>query len=476
MIKQELNLTEMLPMEVTIRVDDDIVHQGPAHSFLRPFMEDLRAMMSADIRPTEVLVHTDASNDRHLETDTLEVTNVAIVSGKLRLTTASNHGINTGEYCYVMNVNTITGGTYLGYQEVTDISTTVIELTNTAGLTGTHSDAISIPFIRKAEEVDEHADFWTFSNSQIRLGRGNTANTVSTTSMADEIPCIDSSTDAGTFDPATATPTIATPAVGATDSDIEIEQAFDNNSGGTISVDEVGIWALASSPGSTNHYHHLIIRDVLGATVNVNDGQTLTVTYNLKTDVPATTGGILVQWNEIFYRQLTLLSREAKTIDNANSVLGANAGNFRVSGYGGSSKTGTAIPLGENADRYGIQLGSSTTNVVNTNYALQDGGGTDQRFPHGNGTDELYHSGTYVGDVETSGSNVEFTCHKVFDNQSGVGITANDIGLYCSFYNVFTGNYYAIAAHCLARFQIGGGVTIPNGQLAKAEITIQITV
>ena len=476
MIKKNLNLSELMPMTVTVKVDDDVVHEGPAHSYLRPFMESLRGMMSADVRPTDTFVETNVNGDRHLEGNTLEVTTVSIVSGKMRLTTASSHGLLTDEYCYVMNVNTITGGTYLGYQRVTFISSTVIELTDTAGLSGSHSNAISVPYIRRADQVTEHADSWTFSNGQIRLGRGTTANSVSTTAMDDPIPCIASSTDAGTFDPATTTPTIATPAVGATDSDIEIEQAFDNNSGASIDVEEVGIWALASSPSSSTHYHHLMIRDVLGSTVTVNDGQTLTVTYNLKTDVPATTGGILVQWNEIFYRQLTQTSREAKTIDNLNSVLGANAGNFRVAGYGGNSKTGTATPLGEDADRYGIQLGSSTTSVVNTNYALQDGGGTDQRFPHGGGTDELYHSGTYVGDVETSGSNVEFTCHKVFDNQSGAGVTANDIGLYCSFYNVLAGNYYATAAHCLARFQIGGGITIPNNQLAKAEITIQITV
>ena len=477
MIKQDLNLNEMLPMTVTVRVDDEIKHHGVAHSFLRPFMEDLRSFMSADVKAEEILVETNVSNGRYLEENTVQVTTVALVSGKMRLTTSVAHGLSTDEYAYVMNVNTITGGSYLGYQRVTFISSTVIELADTAGLSGTHSDSISIPYIRRADQVTEHNDSYTYGRPQIRLGRGSTANSVTTTAMDDPIVCLNSATtQAGTMETVTQDATISTPVVGATDSDIEIEQAFDNNSGATISVDEVGIWCLASSPASTIHYHHLIIRDVLGSTVNVNDGQRLTVTYNLFTDVPATTGGILIQFNETLYRQLAQTTREVKTIDNANSTLGQNAGQFRVAGYGGNTPSGTSGAEGENSDRYGIQLGSSTTNVVNTNYALQDGVGADKRFPHGDAADQLYHSGTYVGDVTTSGSNISFVCHKIFDNQSGAGITANDIGLYYSFFNVFAGNYYAVASHCMARFQISGGVTIPNGQLAKAEITIQITV
>ena len=471
----DLDLNECVPMTVTLAVDGKEKYKAPAHSFLLPYMEALRGMMSADTMNQDIKVETNVNGDRHLEGNTVQVTSVAISSGKMRLTTATAHGLATDEYCYVMNVNTVTGGSYLGYQRVTFLSLTEIELADTAGLSGTHSDAISIPFIRRADQITEHTDSYTFSNAQIRVGRGTTANSVSTTVLADPIVCLNSATTAAGTMEAASNPTIATPAVGGTDSDIEITQTFDNNSGANIDVDEVGIWAIASSPANTIHYHHLIVRDVLASTVTVADGETLTVTYNLKTDVPATTGGILVQWNEIFYRQLAQTSREAKTIDNANSVLGANAGNFRVAGYGGNGKTGTAGALGENSDRYGLQLGSSTKNVVNTDYALNDGS-SDQRFPHGDGTDELYHSGSYVGEIETSGSNISFVIHKVFENQSGSDITAEDCGLYCSFFNASLGVYYAIAAHCLARFQISGSLVIPDEQIAKIELTIQITV
>lgn len=476
-INKEISLSEMLPMEITLRIGDRIVHKGPAHSFLRGYMEDMRALMSAEPKPSETLIRTSVSNGRYLEENDDIITTVALSSGKMRLTKTS-HNFQTGDYAYVMGVNTITGGAYLGYQEVTRIDANIIELTNTVGLSGTHSDAVSIPYVRRAELVTDTliSDDWTFSRPQIRCGALTTANTVSTNQLADEIVSLDSSpTGARTFQ-TTTDPTIATPSVGATDSDIEVEQAFTNASGGTITVNEVGMYWLTSSPSATEHFFRLGIRDVLGAPVTVLDTEVLTVTYNLKTDVPATTGGILVQWNEIFYRQIALTTREAKTIDNLNSVLGNSRGQFRVNSFGGNARMATTRVNGEPGNRIGVQIGGSTTTVVNTNYALQDGVGVDQRFPHGEGTDELWHSGTYVAPVSASGSDVSFVCHKIFDNQSGATVTINDAGLYCGFFYVGSFINYVTAAYCLARFQVSPPIDILNGELAKVEITITITV
>jgi len=240
MIKKTLTLQEMFPMKLKLAVDGEVIYYEEAHSFLRVFMELMRAKMEGSVPPERGIVELPSST--YMENGTIQVSTVAISSGKLRLTTASTHNLSTGDYAYVMGVNTITGGTYLGMQEVTVISTTVIELTNTAGLSGTHSDATSIPYIRRAPNTTRSTDEFLFEAPQIRPGRGTTANTVSTDSLADEIPSFTgTSTAAGTFE-TTATATISTPTVGATNSVIEIEQDFTNNSGASIDVEEVGIW------------------------------------------------------------------------------------------------------------------------------------------------------------------------------------------------------------------------------------------
>ena len=465
---------DLFPMRLTLKVDGEEVASQKSNSFLLPFVESLHSHMTGENIVDKIILRSDATNDPDFNAGITEITSVSIVSGKLRITTLLSHNMNTGDYAYVMNVNTITPVNYLGWQHVTRIDATTLELTNTSGLSGTHSNATSVPYFRRGEQVTDTPDSANFGEPQIRVGGSTAANTVSTIGLEDEIPTdVASFTNARTFE-TSALSTVNTPSVGATDSDILIEQDFTNNSGGTIAVNEVGMWTIFNdSQGSFEHWHHCIIRDVLGSTVNVNDGQTLTVEYTLRTSVPATTGGVLIQFNEQLYRQLAQTSREAKTIDNLNSVLGVSAGQFKTAIGGGTSYPFTT-KTGEVNERIGIQLGASTKSVVNTDYALQDGAGVDQRFPHGNGTDELYHSGTLIGPIETSGSNISFTLTKVFENDSGSTITVNDMGLYNGFHS--TSTFTMQASHCIARFQVSPAETIADGEVAVAQITFQFTV
>jgi hypothetical protein len=58
----------------------------------------------------------------------------------------------------------------------------------------------------------------------------------------------------------------------------EIIRTFQNQSGGDITVNEIGLYATQS----TATYYWCIARDVLGIGVTVPNGQTLTVTYKIK--------------------------------------------------------------------------------------------------------------------------------------------------------------------------------------------------
>lgn len=59
-----------------------------------------------------------------------------------------------------------------------------------------------------------------------------------------------------------------------------LRRYFTNNSGGSITVREVGINAIGKV--STTIYFFLICRDVLASPVTVNDGELLRVTYDIK--------------------------------------------------------------------------------------------------------------------------------------------------------------------------------------------------
>jgi len=65
--------------------------------------------------------------------------------------------------------------------------------------------------------------------------------------------------------------------------DLQILRTFTNSSGGDITVEEVGIYAIAVETGGTNKVV-AIIRDVTGG-ILVANGQTLTLTYTLRTTV-----------------------------------------------------------------------------------------------------------------------------------------------------------------------------------------------
>lgn len=57
-----------------------------------------------------------------------------------------------------------------------------------------------------------------------------------------------------------------------------------NNSGGTWSVNEVGLKSTINY-GATNGVVVMLIRDVLGSTVSVLDGQAITVRYTIQTTI-----------------------------------------------------------------------------------------------------------------------------------------------------------------------------------------------
>lgn len=57
----------------------------------------------------------------------------------------------------------------------------------------------------------------------------------------------------------------------------EFQRALTNNSGGTITVNEIGVYVYPTSTA----YYYMYLRDVLGSGVVVNNGQVLTIKYRV---------------------------------------------------------------------------------------------------------------------------------------------------------------------------------------------------
>lgn len=73
-------------------------------------------------------------------------------------------------------------------------------------------------------------------------------------------------------------------AVGASIVSFDITRSFGNSSGGTITVEEIGIDTVHIESGGPNFRVFLLVRDITGG-IAVLDGETLTVTYTFKTTV-----------------------------------------------------------------------------------------------------------------------------------------------------------------------------------------------
>jgi hypothetical protein len=73
--------------------------------------------------------------------------------------------------------------------------------------------------------------------------------------------------------------TYGTPAADASTSHFTCTRNLANNSGGAITVNEIGLYVQAYETPAYITSYHMILRDVIGGGINVPNGQTLTINY-----------------------------------------------------------------------------------------------------------------------------------------------------------------------------------------------------
>lgn len=115
------------------------------------------------------------------------------------------------------------------------------------------------------------------TNIGIVVGRGATAPTIDDYAL--ETLCEHGT---GTNQFLYGAATFGLPTSDPTTSHFTITRDFSNNSGATITVNEVGVYVKAVSisyTGYSEYHYFMIIRDVISGGIDVPDGQTLTVNY-----------------------------------------------------------------------------------------------------------------------------------------------------------------------------------------------------
>ena len=205
-------------------------------------------------------------------------------------------------------------------------------------------------------------------------------------------------------------------AVGTSPSDGEIvstyERTLTNNSGGTITVRELGLIGATNSGTGDLTNAHLLERDVLDTPAAINNGQIYIVSFEWHWNDTAAT---IINYNGAYAcRLLPTISNPGLDLPNVEGGNSATADEqFRVAG---------------GADQVsGIRLGTGTT-VFDPDTDTQSE--LDTEIANGTGAGQLEWEATTIGDVEYDATDGSFVVERQFLNQSGGSIGVEEVGLY----------------------------------------------
>ena len=254
--------------------------------------------------------------------------------------------------------------------------------------------------------------------------------------------------------------TFGAPADDGTTTQFRITRDFANVSGGSVTVEECGLYSIYA-------YTLLLARDLTGGIV-VPNGQTLTVNYQIQ----GTIANYLVRGLiHLLYSLMAGSYAGAYDITGANRTVGPYKNTLCIdspAGFCYSVMLGTSSPfyiLTHTGDDFGVVVGSGTAAVASSDYKLAT------KIAHGktSGT-QLLHAGTEVDLPVVSAPTASVKVRRYFYNDSGATVTVKEAGIYASaFYSPDTYYLYLIAR------KLTGDVAVLNTELLKVEWTFQVS-
>lgn len=204
-----------------------------------------------------------------------------------------------------------------------------------------------------------------------------------------------------------------------------LSRSFTNNSGSTIGVNEIGITSrkmgqYPSSPSTS--YITLLARDVLDSTIDVPQGSTLSIDYEViinlvpdtqDTEIDGTNGG----FTSIFLSFI-------RTLATASSPHYVYKRYFNSAGNAGST---SYVDSGREGYALGIRVGSDQTFTSMTDSTLLD------IVDHGEQDGELYHYGSDVEEeveIDEVNQKAVIEMSRIFENRGSIPVTIKEIGWY----------------------------------------------
>ena len=247
-----------------------------------------------------------------------------------------------------------------------------------------------------------------------------------------------------------------------------LSRSYTNNSGASIEINEIGIATrqLGHFNDSNELYTtSLIARDVLGSSVTVADTKTLTVQYEVitnlnpdtqDTETDGTNGGFV----ETFLNTMRVLATQS---------------NYNYTDAKAFSSCSTPANTNQNTDdnyegyRTGIRLGTDQTFTSMTDADLLS------IINHGEADGELYHYGCNIEDdmvVDTANDKCVIEINRIFENRGSTDITIKEIGLYAN--RDLGGSNYSSDLIARTALQSTDWYTISPGEFVQVTYTIEV--
>ena len=260
--------------------------------------------------------------------------------------------------------------------------------------------------------------------------------------------------------------------VTATDSIAGITRTFANVSGGSITVNEIGLASKMNWESSTDRYF-MLIRDLLAAPVVVAHGESLTISYRIKCTINTNVGGFIRQFVSLMARQWAQVADICKDTAGQTLTLGACPWPFWMTSHGGYGRNvqflvGSGWSNSGEADNMGIVIGSDGSAVSPAHYNMI----AQIRSGEIAGTMMYYGTAVYGCEINVGADTAFFLVEAMFKNVSGGTITVNEVGLVCQ--GLIPNDSYPNAnLYCIARNKVAA-TAVADDETLRVTYTISI--
>jgi len=258
--------------------------------------------------------------------------------------------------------------------------------------------------------------------------------------------------------------------VTATDSIAGITRTFANVSGGSITVNEIGLatkmyWDMA-------YRYFMIIRDLLAAPVVVAHGESLTISYRIKCTITTNVGGFIRQFVSLMARQWAQVADICKDTAGQIITLGPGYFSFRMASTGGYGRqfqySSSSLENKGEADNMGIVIGTDGSVVSPAHYNMI----AQIRSGEIAGTMMYYGTAVYGCEINVGADTAFFLVEAMFKNVSGGTITVNEVGLVCQ--GLIPNDSYPNAnLYCIARNKVAA-TAVADDETLRVTYTISI--